>query len=86
MSELEDTAFTFLGVVGHLARGVVFGLIGVFLVRAAWQYDPEEAIGLDGALAKVLRADYGDTLLGLVAAGLAAYGVYCFAEARYRVV
>jgi Domain of Unknown Function (DUF1206) len=87
MSELEDTGFTALGVVGHIARGVaVFGLIGFFLVRAAWQYDPEEAIGLDGALAKVLRADYGDTLLAFVAAGLIAYGVYCFAEARYRVV
>jgi hypothetical protein len=87
MSELEDTGFTFLGVVGHIARGVaVFGLIGFFLVRAAWQYDPEEAIGLDGALGKVLRADYGDTLLAIVAAGLIAYGVYCFAEARYREV
>lgn len=87
MSEAEDTAFTLLGVVGHIARGiVVFGFIGFFLVRAAWQYDPEEAIGLDGALAKVLRADYGDTLLAVLAAGLIAYGLYCFAEARYREV
>jgi hypothetical protein len=87
MTDVEDTAFTALGVVGHVARGLaVFGLIGFFLVRAAWQYDPEEAIGLDGALAKVLRADYGDTLLAFVAAGLVAYGVYCFAEARYREV
>ena len=61
-------------------------MIGFFLVRAAWQYDPDEAIGLDGALAKVLRADYGDTLLGAVASGLIAYGIYCFAEARYREV
>jgi hypothetical protein len=87
MSDVEDTAFTFLGAVGHIARGVVvFGFIGFFLVRAAWQYDPEEAIGLDGALAKVLRADYGATLLAVVAAGLIAYGLYCFAEARYRQV
>jgi Domain of Unknown Function (DUF1206) len=84
MSEVEDSAFTFLGSVGHLARGLVFGLIGFFLVRAAWQYDAEEAIGLDGALAKVLRAEYGPLLLGLVSAGLIAYGIYCFAEARYR--
>jgi Domain of Unknown Function (DUF1206) len=86
MSDAEETAFTAAGVVGHLARGAVFGLIGFFLVRAAWQYDPNEAIGLDGALAKVLRADYGDTLLAVVATGLIAYGVYCFAEARYREV
>ena len=86
MSELEDRLFTVVGAVGHLARGVVFGLIGFFLVRAAWQYDPQEAVGLDGALSKVVRADYGDTLLGFVAAGLIAYGLYCYVEARYREV
>jgi hypothetical protein len=86
LDELEERVFTAFGVVGHLARGLVFSLIGVFLVRAAWQYDPAEAIGLDGALAKILRRDYGDTLLGLVAAGLLAYGLYCFVEARYREV
>jgi hypothetical protein len=84
MSEVEDRVFTTVGVVGHLARGVVFGLIGFFLVRAAYQYDAKEAIGLDGALAKVLQQDYGDTLLGFVAAGLLAYGLYSFVEARYR--
>lgn len=86
MNHVEDRAYTVLGVVGHLARGIVFGLIGFFLVRAAWQYDPEEAVGIDGALAKVLRADHGDTLLAVVASGLIAYAFYCFAGARYRVV
>jgi hypothetical protein len=86
MGETEEAVFTFVGVVGHLARGVVFGLIGFFLVRAAWQYDAEETVGLDGALAKVLRADYGSMLLAVVAGGLIAYGFYCFAGSRYRVV
>jgi hypothetical protein len=86
MSDTEEGAFTVLGVVGHFARGIVFGLIGFFLVRAAWQYEPKETIGLDGALAQILRQDYGDTLLGIVAAGLIAFGVYCYAEARYREV
>jgi len=86
MSRLEDRAFTIIGGVGHVARGIVFGLIGFFLVRAAYQYDPQEAVGLDGALAKVLQQDYGNTLLALVAAGLIAYGVYCFVEAWYREV
>ena len=45
------------GVVGHLARAVVFTLIGVFVIRAALQYDPKEAIGLDGALQKLASAD-----------------------------
>ena len=69
MSEIEEKVFTIMGVVGHIARGIVFGLIGFFLVRAAWLYDPDEAVGLDGALAEILRQDYGDTMLGIVSAG-----------------
>jgi hypothetical protein len=71
-------------VVGHAARAVVFGLIGIFLLRAAWQFDPNEAIGLDGALRKLAQQRYGDLWLGLAAAGLLAYALYCFVEARYR--
>lgn len=73
-----------VGVLGHAARAVVFSLVGIFLLRAAWQYEAREAIGLDGALLKVARADYGNFLLGLVAAGLLAYGLFCFVQARYR--
>lgn len=72
------------GVVGHLARGVVFGLIGIFLTKAAIEYDPDDAIGLDGALQKVGDAPYGPWLLGLTALGLIAYGLYCLFDARYR--
>jgi hypothetical protein len=75
-----------LGVVGHAARGVVFALIGLFLVRAAWQYDPNEAKGIDGALLKVAEAPYGPALLSAVAAGLIAYGAFCLVQSRYREV
>jgi len=74
------------GAVGLLARMVVFGLIGIFVVKAAYEYDPSEAIGLDGALQKLASQTYGSWLLGLVAAGLLAYAVFCFFEARYREV
>jgi len=72
------------GAVGHVARAVVFGLIGVFVIRAALEYDPKEAIGLDGALQKLAGAAYGPYLLGATAAGLLAYGLYCLVDARYR--
>jgi hypothetical protein len=72
------------GVAGHLARFVVFSLIGVFAIRAAVDYDPKAAVGLDGALQKLAHASYGSYLLGLTAAGLIAYGVFCFVDARYR--
>ena len=72
------------GVLGLLARMVVFGLIGVFLIKAAYDYDPRDAIGLDGALQKLAHHAYGSWLLGAVAAGLLAYAVFCAFEARYR--
>jgi hypothetical protein len=72
------------GVVGHAARGVVFGIVGVFLTKAAIEYDPKEAVGIDGALAKLADAAFGPWLLALVAAGLVAYAVFCLVQARYR--
>ena len=73
-----------LGIVGHVARGAVFALVGVFLMKAAVEYDPEEAEGLDGALARLVDQPYGEVLLGLAAAGLLAYAAYCVADARYH--
>ena len=72
------------GVLGHVARGVVFVVVGIFLGKAALEYDPQEAIGIDGALLKLVEAPFGPLLLGLVAAGLVSYAVYCLVEARYR--
>jgi hypothetical protein len=86
LSDAEDKAYTVIGVVGFVARGIVFSLIGAFLVRAAYQYDPKEAVGLDGALAELAQASYGTFLLGFVAAGLFAFGLYSLVEARYREV
>jgi uncharacterized protein DUF1206 len=73
-----------IGTFGHLARMVVFGLVGVFLISAAVDYNPQKAVGLDGALAKVDHASYGPFLLGIVAAGLIAFGAYSLSDARYR--
>lgn len=75
---------TWIGTVGHVARAVVFGLVGWFLLKAAYEFEAKEAVGLDGALTKLLKADHGPWLLGLVAAGLIAFGVYSLSEARYR--
>lgn len=69
---------------GLIARGVVFALIGLFLIQAARHQDAGEAVGLGGALQKLAEQPYGQTLLGLVAAGLVMYGLFSFVEARYR--
>jgi hypothetical protein len=72
--------------VGLVARGVVFGIIGVFLGNAALQHDPSEAGGLKEALLALEQQQYAPFLMGGVAVGLAAYGAYQLARARYRVI
>jgi len=86
MSPRVLQGFTALGVAGHLARMVVFALIGYFLIKAALDYDPDEAIALDGALAHLGQSSYGPILLGAVAAGLVCFGAYSIADARFRKV
>jgi hypothetical protein len=73
-----------IGTIGHLARAVVFGLVGAFLVKAAIDYNAKAAIGLDGALAKLAHQTYGHLLLGIVACGLIAFAMYSISDARYR--
>jgi len=84
MTHKVRRGFTALGVFGHLARAVVFALIGYGLIRAATDFDPHKAVGLDGALRKLAGASYGPWVLGLVAAGLIGFALYSAADARYR--
>ncbi len=72
------------GTVGHAARGAVAALAGLLLVKAAKDFNPQEAKGVDGTLRTIVAQPYGRLLLLLAAAGLAAFGLFSFVEARYR--
>jgi hypothetical protein len=74
------------GRAGTAARGVVFAIIGWLVLQAALRYDPTEAEGLQGALDTLRHAAYGQYLLGAVALGLIAYGIFQLVKARYRVI
>ena len=65
-----------LGRFGTVARGFVFGLAGLFLTLAAYLARPGQARGLDGALKFLAKQPYGLWVLGIVAVGLIAFGVY----------
>lgn len=77
-------AVEMLGLVGGIARGVVFCAVGVFLIVAALQRQPGQAKGLDSALRTFAHTPLGPWLLIVVALGLVAFGLYSFCEARWR--
>lgn len=69
---------------GIAARGIVFAIIGFFVIQAARQSNPNQVRGLDGALQSLAQQPFGKILLGIVALGLVAYGIYMFVQAKYR--
>ncbi|MGJ5830259.1 DUF1206 domain-containing protein [Streptomyces ossamyceticus] len=72
------------GVGGGVARGLVFAAAGVFAVRAAIDYEPDKAKGLDDTLRSFADTPAGPVLLACVAAGLVLFGLFSFAMARWR--
>ena len=73
-----------LGAIGEIGRGVALLLIGFFLIRAATDYDPEQATGLDGALRRAAEHGWSRILVAIVAFGFVCYGVFCLATFTRR--
>jgi uncharacterized protein DUF1206 len=84
LSKKPRRLVTALGTIGFLTRALVFGIIGVFLVFAAADFNAHEATGFAGALLIVKHQRYGTTLLAIVASGLFAFGAFGIAEAAFR--
>ena len=76
----ETPAVHALGAVGNCARGGIVVLLGVFMIVAALEHDPGETAGIDGLLKRLLDEPYGKVVVGLVALGLGALGVYSVAS------
>ena len=73
-----------LGILGFTARALIFCLVGYFFISAAINYNADEVIGIDGALAILAQTYYGKTILFITAAGLVCHGVLSLYEARFR--
>ncbi|GII88520.1 membrane protein [Sphaerisporangium siamense] len=73
-----------IGKAGYVARGVIALAAGALIGEAALTYDPDKAVGIDGALKSLAGTPVGPWLLVVVAIGLVLFAVYCFAEARWH--
>jgi hypothetical protein len=86
MSGRERSVTRGLGIAGYAAKGTVYGTLGVLVLVAAVRHDAGRSRGLDQALKTLAGQPAGDLLLIGVAVGLAAYGVFCLFQAKYRKV
>ncbi len=84
MSRGLQQVATVLGVVGQSARGLVFVIIGSFVLSAALADDAGRSKGLDASLRTLAAQRYGAILLSIVALGFIAFGLYSLFDARYR--
>jgi hypothetical protein len=84
MGPLQRRLLMISGRIGLAARALVFALVGYFLLSTAIDYDPNRAVGVDGALARLHHEPLGQWLLGLLAAGLMMFAAYSLLEAAYR--
>ena len=72
-----------LATIGYLAKGIAFGIVGFLFGWAAFTYDAKKAGGMDAALTTIRNQPFGPVLLVAMAVGLACFGLYCFAWARF---
>jgi len=83
MSAAERKWAKIIGRIGYAARGVVYGVLAIFIFQAARTYNPQQAQGIDGALLKLAQGPYGQLTLGAVALGLILFGIYSVLSARW---
>jgi hypothetical protein len=82
MSRRERAAALWIGRIGTFARGVVFGIVGYYLIQAGWHSRAGETRDLGGALRTLASKPHGDLILGVIAAGLFMYGVFMLMRAK----
>lgn len=84
MSARQERWLMWLGRIGYAVRSVIYGLMGLFLIQASRNFDPNEARGLGQTLVAIASQEYGFYLLAAVAAGFMAFGIYVILVGRYR--
>ena len=83
MSENQRKLYFTMGRLGCAARGIIFLVIGYYLMLAGWNVDPRQVEGQAGALHIIAQQPLGPMMLGFIAVGLVALGAFSIAELRY---
>jgi Domain of Unknown Function (DUF1206) len=83
MSATTRNVVVMFGRFGMFARGVIFLVIGWFVVQAGIHHDPAQTQGFSGAFVFLLAQPFGRIVLGVVALGFVALGLHSFACARW---
>ena len=79
----DARAYRILGKVGYLAKGATIAIVGVLFLVSAIEHEPSESGSTDQALRQLLEQPFGPYLLMAMAAGIASYGLFCFAQAKH---
>jgi hypothetical protein len=83
MNEMVRNVVIALGRFGMFARGVIFVIVGWFILQAGLHHDPNKVQGFDGAFLYLLTKPFGHVVLGVVALGIVALGLHSLACARW---
>ena len=84
LGERAQRVLVAIGRLGSGARGLFFAFCGMLIVDAARRSDPSQVRDVGEALGTLARQQAGPLLLGVVAVGFVAYGIYQLVKARYR--
>jgi len=78
LTPIQVKRVNFLGRFGTVSRGVIFSVIGMFLVYAAYMSNSKLAKGFDGTITSILQQPFGRWFMGIIALGLISLGLYSF--------
>jgi hypothetical protein len=84
MTRRQRQLATWLGLIGGIARGLVFAGVGVFFIIAGAEHNAGKAKGIDATLRSFAHTPLGPVVLVVIALGLLLFGGYSFVEARWR--
>ncbi len=76
ISTFERWCIVCSGALGHTGRALVYGAAGVFVIRAAIEFDADEARGVAETIRELANQPYGPLITAFAAAGFIAYGLY----------